>query len=616
MSIFETLHTSADLKSLSPLQLEELCTELRDTIVHTVSETGGHLSSNLGVVELTVMLHRLFDLPKDAIVWDVGHQCYTHKLLTGRLEPFARLRKRDGISGFPSPSESEYDAFVTGHSSTSVSAASGLAYAKQLAGDDGYVVAVIGDGALTGGLAYEGLCNAARHNDRLIIVLNDNQMSINRSVGFVARYLSTLRSKPSYQHFKNGFAELTAHIPLIGQWLYRHLAHAKSNLKQSLYHSSGMFEDMGLYYLGPVDGHDLGALEVALQTAKDIDRPVLLHVSTVKGKGYTPAENAPDVYHGIAGFDAESGKPKSGGMNFSKAVGDYLCNQAEKDDRLCVITAAMTDGTGLKRFANQNPDRFFDVGIAESHAVTFASGLATGNCRPVFAVYSTFLQRTYDQLLNDTSIMNNHIVLAVDRAGIVPEDGETHQGIFDVPFLTTIPNTTIYAPSTYEELHMHLNKALYDETGIVAVRYPRGEQFPLNGYKPDGKDFTYFRNSAARTLVITYGRLFANVLKTVKALQGQGEVSVLKLNRIHPIPPKALEIAMRYQLVLFFEESAERGGLAEQFGAQLLQKRFYGKYESYAIDHALSACTVEEGLKQCGLDVDGMIKRIVGDGQL
>ncbi len=377
-----------------------------------------------------------------------------------------------------------------------------------------------------------------------------------------------------------------------------------------------MFEDMGLYYLGPVDGHDLKALEVALHTAKEIDRPVLLHVSTVKGKGYTPAESAPDVYHGIAGFDVESGKPNGGGMNFSKAAGDFLCDRAEKDDRLCVITAAMTDGTGLKRYANQNPDRFFDVGIAESHAVTFASGLAAGNCRPVFAVYSTFLQRAYDQLLNDTAIMNNHIVLAVDRAGIVPEDGETHQGIFDVPFLTTIPNTCIYAPATYEELHLHLNKALYDETGIAAVRYPRGEQFPLNGYKPDGKDFTYFRNSAARTLVITYGRLFANVLKTVKALQGQGEVSVLKLNRIHPIPQKALEIAMRYQLVLFFEEASAQGGLAQQFGAQLVQNHFYGKYEPYAIERILPACTVEEGLRQCGLDVDGMIKRIVGDGQL
>ncbi len=617
MSILENMVSPAELKMLSQDDLQQLCGELRSAIIDTVSHTGGHLASNLGVVELTVALHRSFSVPHDQIVWDVGHQCYAHKLLTGRLSQFHTLRQTGGISGFPRPSESEYDAFVAGHSSTSISAANGLAKAKKLTGDDGYVIAVIGDGAMTGGLAYEGLCNAGRSSDRLIVILNDNKMSINQNVGFVARHLSTLRSGIGYQRFKNRVANLVSRLPGIGKPLYRLMARTKSHVKRSFYRTGSVFEEMGFYYLGPVDGHDLNDLQRALQAAKTIDRPVLLHTITQKGHGYTHAEKKPDIYHGVSGFDVGTGAPSVGGLNFSKAAGNCLCTIAQEDPRLCVVTAAMTSGTGLSEFATQYPKRFFDVGIAEEHAVTFLSGLAGGGCLPVFAVYSTFLQRAYDQILNDTAIMDNHIVLAVDRAGIVPDDGETHQGIFDVPFLSTIPHVSIYAPATYEELAVHMRQALYDETGIVAVRYPRGGEFPLTpAYKPDGNPFTYYRNTDARTLVITYGRLFANVLETVGALKEETPLSVLKLNRIHPIPSDLLRIAAEYHRVIFFEEGSKNGGIAQQLGAQLMEQRYIGKYEISAIDGFVPTCSVTDGLRLFGLDSEGMIRTIQGGTSL
>ena len=612
MSLLERIHSPADLRQFSAEELDALCDELRDTILNTVSHTGGHLASNLGVVELTVALHRMFPSADDRIVWDVGHQCYAHKLLTGRTAQFERLRKSQGVSGFPRPAESEYDAFIAGHSSTSVSAANGLAKAKTLTGVKGHVIAVIGDGAMTGGLAYEGLCNAGRSDDRLIVVLNDNKMSINQNVGFVARHLSNLRTGTGYQRFKNGVNKLVSHLPLVGNSLHHLLSRTKTSVKQSFYHTSSMFEEMGFYYLGPVDGHNLNDTCRALQVAKTANRPVLLHVITEKGHGYPQAVKDPDVFHGVSGFDVQTGKTAAGGENFSKTAGDCLCAAAEHDEKLCVVTAAMTGGTGLSDFAKRFPDRFFDVGIAEEHAVTFLSGLAVGGCLPVFAVYSTFLQRAYDQLLNDTAIMNNHVVLAVDRAGIVPDDGETHQGLFDVSFLSTIPNTTVYSPSTYEELVLDMKQALYDDEGIVAVRYPRGAQLPVPSYKPDGKPFAYFRNANARTLLITYGRLFCNVLNTVSVLKEEMPLSVLKLNRIHPIPDEVLRIAGEYQRVIFFEEGNRSGGVAQQLGAALLENRYFGQYEIQAIDRFIPTCSVEEGLRLCGLDTEGMIRTVRG----
>ena len=606
------IHSPEDIRKMTPAELEELCASLRKTLVQTVSKTGGHLSSNLGVVELTVALHKMFDTPRDRIVWDVGHQCYTHKLLTGRYGRFDTLRQTGGISGFPKPEESEYDTFIAGHSSTAVSAANGMAKAKTLSGDGGYVVAVLGDGALTGGLAYEGLSNAGRSSDRLIVVLNDNRMSISKNVGFVARHLATLRSRPRYVRFRMGISSLIAHIPLIGKAIQRFIVWVKSRLKNAMYHSSTLFEEMGFYYLGPVDGHNLHDLTASLQTAKNLSRPVLLHVETVKGKGYGFAAQNPDTYHGVSGFDIETGKTPPSSKSFSSTMADGLCRLAQEDLRICAITAAMKSGTCLTKFAERFPVRFFDVGIAEEHAVTFASGLATGGMLPVFAVYSTFLQRCYDQILNDTSIMNNHIVLAVDRAGIVPDDGETHQGVFDVPFLTTIPHVTIYSPSTFAELDISLKQALYDAAGIAVVRYPKGGELPgCEGFQPDYKPYTHLKNGKARILLMTYGRLFSYALIAARELSEEGmPVSLLKLTRIWPLPEECVAIAAEYDWVFFFEEGSRQGGIGQHLQSRLLESGFRGEFRLKAIDGFLPACSVSAGFRRTGLDVDGMIEAV------
>ncbi len=601
------ISSPADVKPLKLPELEKLCGELRETLINTVSKTGGHLSSNLGVVELTVALHKTFDLPHDQIVWDVGHQCYVHKLLTGRAGRFDTLRQEDGLSGFPRPDESEYDSFIVGHSSTAVSAANGLAKAKALSGDDGYVVAVLGDGALTGGLAYEGLSNAGRSKDRLIVILNDNRMSISRNVGFVARHLANLRSRPRYVKFKNGFGKFMSHVPLIGRPLYTLLLGIKTKLKNMIYHNSTLFEEMGFYYLGPVNGHNLHDLIRAMESAKNISRPVLLHVETIKGRGYDYAMQSPDVYHGVTGFDIETGRTPSSGKSFSSVFGESICALAHSNEQICAITAAMKSGTCLSDFSDQFPSRFFDVGIAEEHAVTFASGLAQNGMLPVFAVYATFLQRCYDQLLNDTAIIGSHIVLAVDRAGVVPDDGETHQGIFDVPFLTTIPGVTIYSPASFRELEIHLKQAIYDVDGIAVVRYPKGGELPCpSGVEPDYKPYTLYHAAGARILLVTYGRLFGNAMTAAERLAEEGiRLSVLKLNRIHPLDPESVTLAMGYTRVLFFEEGA-KGGVAEHFGARLMENRYFGVYEIHAIGEFLPACTTESGLRRCGLDADSM----------
>ena len=430
----------------------------------------------------------------------------------------------------------------------------------------------------------------------------------------MAKHLASLRSRPKYVRFKHSLQRVLTHIPLLGKPLFFVLEGLKRSIKRTMYRKSCIFEEMGFHYLGPVDGHDLNNLNAAMEAAKEMRRPVLLHAVTVKGYGCDFAAANPDVYHGIGGFDAVSGKPVAGGDTFSQAFGDCLCELAKTDPSIYAMTAAMTEGTGLSRFAAQYPDRFWDVGIAEEHAVTFASGLATGGCLPVLAVYSTFLQRTYDQILNDTAIMNNHIVLAVDRAGIVPGDGETHQGIFDVAFLSTIPNVTVFSPSTYGELAVQLKQALYQTEGIAVVRYPRGGEFlPTTAYKPDRRPFAYYRNTDSRTLVITYGRIFANVLQAVSALHDEQPVSVLKLNRIHPIPEEAVRIASSYRRVIFFEEGSRHGGIAEQFGALLAQKPYGGYYEIRAIDRFVPTCSVEDGLRMVGLEVDCMITAVQGE---
>ena len=605
MMRLEDVHSPQDIRQLNMKELASLCEQLRQKMVATVSQNGGHLASNLGTVELTVALHRVFDTPRDAIVWDVGHQCYTHKLLTDRYHRFDTLRRQGGISGFPNPAESEHDAFVAGHSSTSVSAANGIAKAKALMGDDSFTIAVIGDGALTGGLAYEGLSNAGRSRDKLIVVLNDNKMSISQNVGFVARYLGGLRSRAKYARLKKGMRKVLNHTPLIGRPLIAFMRWTKKKFKRTFLSGTSFFEDMGFRYLGPVDGHDLESLTETLEVAKSLNRPVVVHVATVKGKGTAYAEQNPHTYHGISRFDPDTGVPVGGGENFSARFGSALCALAAEDERITAVTAAMASGTGLDAFAGQYPTRFFDTGIAEEHAVTFAAGMAKGGLLPVFAVYSTFLQRSYDQLINDTALMNNHIVLAIDRAGVVPDDGETHQGIYDVAMLATIPNTTLYAPSTFAELERHLKQALYHTEGIAALRYPKGGEEPsLSDYLPTDAPYVHEQNGEDM-LVITYGRTYGAVRTVCRRLQEGGQaLSVLKLNRVLPLTEDVVSIATAYRCVLVLEET--RGGVGTLLGAALLQKGYAGHYAVRDITETLGACTTEQGLARIGLDENGV----------
>ncbi len=435
--ILSKIKSPEDVKKLDNQTTEALCREIRDCIINTVSKNGGHLASNLGAVELTVALHRAFSSPKDAIIFDVGHQSYTHKLLTGRFDNFPTLRTEGGISGFMNPKESEHDAVITGHSSNSISEAYGIYKAKRLTGDSGTAVAVIGDGAMTGGMAYEALNNAGIGRSNFIVVLNDNKMSISRNVGAIARSLTKMRNKAKYHRFKFALNAFSLKIPLIGKYLNRMLVKIKEIIKNAVYRNN-IFTAMGFNYLGPVDGHNIVAMESLFKIAQNYSRPSLIHIITTKGKGYPFAESSPKNYHGVSAFDIEEGTNSEGKPTFSKIAGDTLCKLAENDDRICAVTAAMTEGTGLSDFAQKFKQRFFDVGIAEQHAVAFSAGLATGGMKPFFLVYSSFLQRAYDQIIHDAASNNVPVRLLVDRAGIVGEDGITHQGVFDVSYLTAI----------------------------------------------------------------------------------------------------------------------------------------------------------------------------------
>ncbi|MCI1983133.1 MAG: 1-deoxy-D-xylulose-5-phosphate synthase [Oscillospiraceae bacterium] len=614
-SLLDTIHSPEDLKGLSPEQLRQLCAEIRAKIIRTVSSNGGHLASNLGVVELTVALHRVFSSPDDKIVWDVGHQSYTHKILTGRCDRISTIRTQGGLSGFPNRQESPYDPFSSGHSSTSISAALGLAKAKDLSGEKGHVVAVIGDGALTGGLAYEGLNNAGRFKKNFIVILNDNKMSISRNVGSMARYLAQLRTEPSYFRFKGNVEKILDHIPGIGPHLQTALTRSKAVLKQILYNST-IFEDMGFYYYGPFDGHDIERLIEVFSNVKDIDHPVFLHVLTQKGKGYSYAENDPGAFHGISKFNIETGKSySSASINFSSVFGHCMCGLAEKDPRICGITAAMQSGTGLTEFARRFPDRFFDTGIAEEHAVTFCGGLAVGGMLPVFAVYSSFLQRGYDQLIHDIAIQHVKVVLAVDRAGIVGEDGVTHQGIFDAAFFNTIPGITVFAPSFYDELDLCLSAALYQVPGFAAVRYPRGGQlFRPYDFQPSGRAFDLYGEKKTETVIVTYGRLFSFACLACSELNRRGDrTAVVKLNRIKPVDPEAVRQASGAKQVFFFEEGIQQGGIGEHFGFLLGQAGFAGKFYLRAINDFVAHATMRQALEALGLTENGMLQMILAE---
>ena len=597
-NLLQQIRSPEDLRRLSDRQLEALAAEIRETLVDTVSKNGGHLASNLGAVELTLAMHLEFESPKDSFVWDVGHQVYTHKLLTGRFDEFHTLRQNGGLSGFPNPEESEHDTFAAGHSGASIAAGYGLSVAKTLKHDPSYTVAVIGDGSFTGGLVYEALNNAGHEDTRLIVVLNDNEMSISPNVGSLAMYLAAIRTNPTYYGFKDEVKNLLQKVPVVGDAAIRTIANVKKELKDRLY-SSNMFEDMGFNYMGPIDGHDLDALRDAFRSAKTIEEPVLLHVRTVKGMGYPLAEAEPAKFHGIGPFDKETGATAPKGTDFSAEFGKALCTFAEKDQNIVAITAAMALGTGLGEFAKKFPDRFFDVGIAEEFAVTFAGGLAKGGIIPVFAVYSTFLQRAYDEIVHDVAMQNQKVVLAVDRAGFVGDDGRSHQGIFDLAFLRTIPHSVIYSPSTYKGVGQFLYRAFYDDGKVIALRYPRGQQ----GYIPsdfnettyddytvlDGEEFyegTALSGESPKACIVTFGTLFSEAAKARERLLEQGvRVRIVKLNKVWPIPEGAVEAAAENDHILFYEEGAKSGGIGESFGFELLERRYEGDYRFFAVDN-------------------------------
>ncbi len=475
--VLEKIQQANDIKKLNKEDWPILAEEIRQFLIEKISISGGHLASNLGVVELTMALHLAFYLPEDKIVWDVGHQSYTHKILTGRREGFDGLRKYGGMSGFPKRKESDCDCFDTGHSSTSISAGLGYALARQIKGEDYKVVSVIGDGALTGGMAYEALNNASRIRSNFIIVLNDNNMSISENVGGLSKHLSNLRTAESYQVVKTGIANSLSQIPVYGERVVERIRKTKSGIKQ-LFVPGMLFENMGILYLGPVDGHNISGMVKVLKEAQRLQGPVLVHVITQKGRGYAPAERHPARFHGTEPFDIETGLPTKKRLksNYTDIFSTVMRKLGDREEKVVAVTAAMADGTGLKRFKNMFPERFFDVGIAEEHAVTFAAGLAAAGLKPVVAVYSSFLQRAYDQILHDVCIQNLPVVFAVDRAGLVGSDGETHQGIFDISFLSSIPNMTILAPKNKWELSDMVKFAVNFPTPI-AIRYPRGEAY-------------------------------------------------------------------------------------------------------------------------------------------
>jgi len=558
------------LARLTDQEGEVLCAQLRRELVEDVSKTGGHLGSNLGAVELTVALHRVFDTSVDRLVFDVGHQCYPHKMLTGRREAMSTLRQYGGIAGFPKPNESVHDAFIAGHASNSVAVALGMARARTMLEEDYKVIALIGDGALTGGLAYEGLSNAGKCGQQILVILNDNGMSITPNVGGVADHLAKQRLKPQYLTFKKHYRRIMNKTGP-GRAVYGVTHRIKQALKQSLLPCS-MFENMGFRYLGPVNGHDLPMLTKILQYAKDMDEPVLLHVKTVKGKGFLPAEENPDAFHGVSPFDPLTGKPKKEPSdNFSAVFGRTLTRLAQQDRRVCAVTAAMTGGTGLERFAQTFPDRFFDVGIAEGCAAAMAAGMAKQRAIPVFAVYSTFLQRAYDMLLHDAAIDNLHVVLGVDRAGLVGDDGETHHGLFDAAFLDTVPNMTVLAPSSFAELEVMLERALFQIQGPVAVRYPRGGEGKYLGTGGDGPA-EILRWGSDITLV-SYGMSINDVLEAAQLLEGQGvQAEVVKLNQLTPLAPELVELSVRKTGVLLAaEEQSARGCVGQRLASRLEQ---------------------------------------------
>ena len=618
--VLDKIQKENDIKQLTNEELDQLKKEIRTFLIENISKTGGHLASNLGVVELTMALHLSFELPKDKIIWDVGHQSYTHKILTGRKEGFETLRQYGGMSGFPKTCESPCDCFNTGHSSTSISAGVGLAAAREITGEDYSVVSVIGDGALTGGMAYEAMNNAALLKTNFIIVLNDNNMSISENVGGMSRYLSEFRTADAYRDLKNDIMNSLNKIPVYGERMVKRIRRTKSGIKQ-LFIPGMLFEEMGLIYLGPVDGSDIQAMCRTFAEAKRVDGPVLVHVLTKKGAGYVPAERNPARFHGAEPFDIKTGLPSKPRTkaNYTDVFSTVMKKLGERDPKIVAITAAMADGTGLKRFHNVYPERFFDVGIAEQHAVTFAAGLAKAGLKPVFAVYSSFLQRAYDQILHDVCIQNLPVIFAIDRAGLVGSDGETHQGIFDLSYLATIPNMTVMAPKNKWELS-DMVKFAAEFGAPIAVRYPRGEAY--DGLKDFRAPVEYGKSEVLAlekgVALLAVGSM-VKVAEVVRNRLKEAGVSCSLVNARFVVPfdrecIKAL--AQKHTLLVTMEENVKSGGFGEHVESFVLEEEL----PMNVLNIAIPDCYVEHGnvellKKEIGIDADTVCERIMDEIQ-
>lgn len=617
--LLEQIKTANDVKKIKPEDRPVLAREIRKFLVEHVSKTGGHIASNLGVVELTIALHLSLDLEKDVIVWDVGHQSYVHKILTGRWTEFDTLRQHGGLSGFPKKRESKYDSFNTGHSSTSISAALGIAKAAQLNGEDKTVVAVIGDGSLTGGLALEALNNTSKLERNLIIILNDNNMSISENIGGLSTYLSQIRAGENYIGMKKGVKRSLKKNPVLGDKVIKNVKKLKSSIKQLLVPGM-LFEDMNITYLGPIDGHNISMMRKIIMEAKNIDKPVIIHVCTKKGKGYKPAEDHPDVFHGIGPFDTKTGEVinKSSKPSYTKVFADALVEEAEKNKDIVAITAAMPDGTGLKKFKEHFPERFFDVGIAEQHAVTFAAGLAAGGKKPFVAIYSSFLQRAFDQIIHDVCLQSLPVIFCVDRAGLVGNDGETHQGTFDLSYLTMIPNMNVLAPKNAAELKECIAFASKFNAPL-AIRYPRGTAWDgaedFNAPIVFGKsEIMYLEKDIA---ILAVGTMVETAITVRERLKAQGKnVSLINARFVKPLDEELLEsITQRHSVVITMEENIINSG----YGMTVLRYLNSNGHEDIkVINIAIANEFTEQGSsaeqkKECKIDADSVMERLDGE---
>ena len=608
--ILNDINSPNDLKKLSKSELSLLCDEIRDFLVTSVTKTGGHLASNLGVVELTLALLLVFDFPKDKIVWDVGHQSYVYKIITGRRDKFNTLRQFEGISGFPKTAESEYDFFNTGHSSTSISAALGMARARDIKKDSYCVSAVFGDGAMTGGMIYEAINDAGHRDTPLILILNDNEMSISKNVGALSKHLQKIRQTPGYHKSKKRVERSLIKVPLIGEPVIKVLRRLKTAIRTNVLPST-FFDDLGLEYLGPVDGHNISAMKNVLTLAKSMNKTVLVHVITKKGKGFLPAEDNPQDFHGISGT-AFSDKPKSVFKDYSQCSGQTLVSLAKDNNNFITITAAMPQGVGLDEFSEKYPNRFFDVGIAEEHAVTLASGFAIAGVTPVFCVYSSFLQRAYDQILHDVCLQNLHVVFLVDRAGVVGADGETHHGLNDIAFLSDMPHMTVLSPSSFNELSQMIDYAINTHKGPIAIRYPRGntsvdisDNFEIGKCKVSGVNLS--------NVIITTGRMTKTALDATGVLRDKGiDASVIHLPTISPIPEELIQIISNSKKLITLEDHSINGGIGTGISTLIAQSKLNIDFEIMAFpSEPIVHGTVSELDKKYGLDVDSVIQKFI-----